>query len=144
MAKEKKSNKLTVAALTQNSFIVKIGGEDVVVAKDKYENAILNMFLASRLRSTLEKHLDEYKKDEKILSPKELRDLAGAARDIAAFSAEVYEANEPISPNSEKPAEQTTDADISFDTLSTPPKVNEDEPTGETPETNGSGPVPSV
>src|SRR5688572_13058816 len=124
MAEKKKSKSNALALLTPNSFVVTLNGETITVAGDKNENAILNMFLAARLRNTLEKHMDTYKADEKILSPKELRDLAGAARDIAAFSAEVYATQDPISPNTEKKADATTDDDpIIFEELSKPPEV---------------------
>lgn len=113
---KKSTKKLAIAMLTPNSFTISVDGESVKVASDKTENAIMNMFLASRMRHVLEQHLDEYKKGEKLMSPRELRDLAGAARDIAAFSAEVYAANEPIAPAQEKPVEQSTD--VNFDILS--------------------------
>jgi hypothetical protein len=137
-AEKKKSKKLAIGSLTPNSFLVNIGGTEVRVPKDKFENALMNMCLSARLRTVLEQHMDEYKKDEKILSPKELRDLAGAARDIAAFSAEVYNASEPIANPSPTQVEQSPGEDISFDTLSTPPTVDQDEPTGETPKADGS------
>jgi hypothetical protein len=136
---KKNTKRLAIGTLTPNSFVVSIAGEQVKVASDKFENAIMNMFLASRLRHVLEEHLDQYKRDEKFMSPKELRDLAGAARDIAAFSAEVYAANEPLAPAQEKPVEQSTD--VNFDILS---DIKPNEPTGEDPKTDSSGPMPSV
>lgn len=134
MAKKDKKPPTTISSFVPKSFTISHAGESVMVPHDAYENALLNMFLAARLRATLEHHMNEYKKDEKILSPKELRDLAGAARDIAAFSAEVYNANEPIANPSPTQVEQSPGEDISFDTLSTPPTVEEEtKPDEQTP-----------
>jgi hypothetical protein len=121
--KKPKSKSSALAQLTPNAFIVPINGTDVTVAANKEENTILNMLLASRMRAVIQKTMEDYKDDEVKFTPKELRDLAAAARDVAAFSAEVYASAEPLG-KTEKPAEQEND--LSFEVLTKP--VEEEKP----------------
>ncbi len=128
MANKKKPSKALVASnLAPKSIIVSVNGENVMVPSDKYENAMLNMYMAARMRKLVEDHLDMYKKDEVKLSPKELRDITAAGRDVAAFSAEVYLNNEPIETGGEKKAQEIEADDIPFNDLSKLPEVKTNE-----------------
>lgn len=132
---KKKSKALVASSLAPKSIVVSVNGEEVMVPQDKHENAVLNFFLAARMRKVFENHLDMYKQDELKMSPKEIRDLAAAARDIAAFSAEIYAANEPIETGGEKKAQEVETEDIPFDDLSKLPEVKD--ATGNPPKTDG-------
>jgi len=135
MAK-KETKAASLSVYTPNSITLKIGTEDVIVALDKQENAFLNMVLASQGRSLIQRALAHWKDQEQIPSPKEMRDIAGAMKDIASFSAEVYATAEPVaSKDPEKQAEKAAE-EINFDDLTKPI-----EPHGEAPEANDSGPT---
>jgi hypothetical protein len=126
MAATKASKKSAIERLTPNAITVRVNGEDVRVATSREEDQIMNMFLAARIRNVLNKTMDDYKNDEVKLTPKEIRDLAAAARDIATFSAEVYAAAEPIK-DSPKPTEAPDATEINFETLHNVPEVIEPE-----------------
>lgn len=131
----KKSTEL--ARLIPNAFVVKRPeGEDLIVASNADENKILNYILASQIRSLIEKNLKEYTNLEKILSPKELKDLADAGRSLAEFSATVYEGPAAVS---EKKAEAIPVDSTDFSQLTT--KKNEDRPSEESPRTDNAGQV---
>jgi hypothetical protein len=84
----------------------------------------MNMIMASQMRAMIQKAMEDYRNDEVKLTPREIRDLAGAAKDIATFSAEVYGAAEPIRPTPPKPTESPTDVtDINFESLHNTPEV---------------------
>lgn len=94
------------------------------------------MVLASQGRSLIQRALSHWKDEAVIPSPKELRDIAGAMKDIAAFSAEVYAAAEPVATKDpEKQAEKAAE-EINFEDLTKPI-----EPHGEAPKANSSGPA---
>lgn len=113
------AKKNAIDRLTPNSKILVVDGEELRLAADKAENTILNMLLAAQGRALITRTLKRYKDLEETPSPKELRDIAAALRDIAAFSSEVYEAAEPISAGmeKEKEAEKADVTDISFEDL---------------------------
>lgn len=122
--KEKKSrvtHKSILDRLTPNAITIVVNGDEVRVPADVGENHFLNMLLASRLRTLIERTMDRYKADEIALTPKELRDLTAAGRDVATFSGEVYQAAEPMR-KEPVPAEPAMN-EISFDSLHTPPEV---------------------
>ncbi len=147
MAEKKKSKVSTLGLYTPEAITLRIGGEDVVVATSKGENAFLNMVLASQGRSLIQRTLAHWKDQDQIPSPKELRDIAGAMKDIAVFSAEVYATADPVpTKDPEKRAEQAED--INFDDLTKPIEPHgkgDDKPDGdtvgdETSETGSAGP----
>ncbi len=110
MARNKSTSLKTLAP---NSFDIGIDGKTVRVAANKYENAIMNMVLASQMRSKIQEMMAKYDAGEMTLTPKELRDLVASAKDIATFSGEVYATAEPIEAE-EKPAEKADVTDIDF------------------------------
>jgi hypothetical protein len=117
MAEKKRKKSELVTNLAPKAFTVAINGDDVLVPANKDENAIMNMIVAARMRHLLQQTMDSYKDDGVKLTPKEMRDLAAAGRDIAAFSAEVYP-NEPVN---ERPNEVAQADDINFEELHTSP-----------------------
>lgn len=132
---EKKKKPVQIVAYTPEAITLSIGGEEVLVATTIQENAFLNMVLASQGRSLIQRALSHWKDEAVIPSPKELRDIAGAMKDIAAFSAEVYAAAEPVATKDpEKQAEKAAE-EINFEDLTKPI-----EPNGEAPKANSSGP----
>lgn len=84
-------SKSALARLTPNSETIVIDGQVVRVATDKAENAILNMILAAQGRAQVQRALKHWSDMDQIPSPKELRDIAGAIRDIAQTTKEIYE-----------------------------------------------------
>lgn len=130
MAKGK--NRSIIANLVPNSFEVSINGREVRIAASKEENTILNMITAGQMRALLQEHVKKYQDTESTLTPKELRDLAAAARDIATFSAEVYVSSEPmVAVASSKEPE----SDIDFEAILTKEDGKQDK---NAPETNDS------
>ena len=97
-----------LALLTPNSIKVEINGKEVRIAANKMENAVLSMLMVGQMRATFEENLKNYQDKEVTFTPRELRDLAAAARDISAFSAEVYNASDPIA-DSDKRTERKAD-----------------------------------
>lgn len=89
-------SKSALARLTPNSTTIVIDGQVVRVATDKAENAILNMVLAAQGRAQVQRALKHWNDMEQIPSPKELRDIAGAIRDIAQTTKEIYEQADAI------------------------------------------------
>jgi hypothetical protein len=122
-----KTSKSTILQLLPNSVSIKIDGEDVRVATDRHENAIMNMILASQLRSKLQTQMKSYTEDEVKLTPREMRDLAAAARDIASFSAEVYGSTEGIGTEKQEKTVEKDDS-MDFSALTVQP-IKEDEGT---------------
>lgn len=103
-----------MARLLPTAIEVKEGDDTIVVAGSPEENRILNYYLAAKIRAILDKAIQRYKDGEVLLTPRELRDLAGAGRDLSEFSATLYKESEPL--NAAKPVEQITDVP-NFDKL---------------------------
>lgn len=89
--------KSTESSLLPNATHVVIDGNTLIVPFDKNENANANKILAAQLRQTLQIALKAYKDGEQTLTPKEINDLATAAKTISQMSKDVYETSEPIS-----------------------------------------------
>lgn len=98
----------TLARLLPKSIEVKADGKAVIVAGNAEENRILNYFLAAQIRDLLEENLKRYKDLEKLLTPRELKELADAGRTLSEYSATVYKEGEPIEPSEQK-VEPTSD-----------------------------------
>ncbi len=82
--------KSALASLTPNAQIVLIDGSELRVPADRAENSVMNMILASQMRNLIQEQIKKYKDADATMSPKELNDLASAARNTAAFSSDVY------------------------------------------------------
>jgi hypothetical protein len=114
MAAEKKRKE--ASSLTPNAITIKVGGMEVTVPTDKAENAMMGIILAARGRAFIHKAIDKWVEGEQIPSPKELRDLAGAIRDINESCGAVFDKIElPSIPT--KVAEKVPDNAIDFSTL---------------------------
>lgn len=96
------------------SFLVPLGAA---------ENKIANQVLASQMRHMIQEHIKVFRDKDTTLTPKELRDLAEAAKSVAQFSGEVYVGNESLITKPEMksaiPSEKPDDA-INFDDLTKP------------------------
>ena len=89
-----KKNKGALARIMPHEM-VNVDGHDVRVPNGKEENITANKLLACSARSLLEDQIKRYRDEGLRITPKELRDLAEAAKSIADFSATVYNDVEP-------------------------------------------------
>jgi hypothetical protein len=85
-----KKKRGTLTRLIPHS-VVTIDGHDVMVPNGPAENATANKLLASQMRHFLQEQIKKYMDSDVQASPKDLKDLAEAASNIAKFSALVYE-----------------------------------------------------
>jgi hypothetical protein len=95
-------------------------GEVMLVPISAEDNITSNKILASKMRRLIEDNMKSY--SGKIMTPKELKELAEAARSVAEFSGEVYKQGEPLEDG--KPTKNVTGSDnsglpdeIKFDAL---------------------------
>lgn len=107
----------TIKRLTPNSVDVKIDGSEVRVAFSKDENAILNMIMASQMRAMIQAAIKSYKDKDAVLSPKEIADLAKAAKDVASFSAEIYSGAGEINKDEKEDKKAGGILDVNFTSL---------------------------
>lgn len=154
MAEKKRKPPASIQTLTPNSFRInadEIDSKILIVPKDRFENAFLSALTAARLRMKLLESIKKWEDEGNTPTPKELADLAKAARDIATFAAEVYAVD------IEQPAERKTEAptmdDVNFNDLVkaemplkpkgaidiTEIEVKKDEQPDQNAETHGSG-----
>lgn len=137
MAKKNKDEK-ALSALIPSAFQVQIpDGKIVTVAGNQDENRILNYILAGQVRQIIEKNLKMYADLEKPLTPKEMKEMADAARSLAEFSAEVYKGPE-VTPQDERKAEALPVVATDFSQLT---KKDEDRGSEGSPQSAGSGEV---
>lgn len=119
MEPKKKKSAGTLARIIGSSVMVKTEGGDVLVPTGPSENKIANMILASQMRHMIQAALKTYSDKQATLTPKEIKDMADAAKAVASFSAEVYATadglvekdNDPKVVSEEKPEE------VSFENL---------------------------
>jgi hypothetical protein len=101
----KKNKEVTTRSLTPNAVTIKVGEMEITVPTDKAENAMMGIILAARGRAFIHKAIDKWVEAETIPNPKELRDLAGAIRDINESCGAIFEKIElPTVPT--KPADK--------------------------------------
>lgn len=132
---------ISIQKLLPHSIEMKIDGRDVRVATDKYENAVLNMIMAAQGRTLIQEALKKWKDMDETPSPKELRDIAGAMRDLAAFSAEIYNTTEPIADKETSPTKPADTAeDLDFSKITSKP-IEVDANNAETPKAGEEAPV---
>lgn len=96
MAADKKKSKTELARLMPNSELVTIDGKEIRVAMDKTENTVHNMVLAAQMRSLLQEQIKKYQEDDIKFTPKEIKELTEAAKNIAQFSGEIYQGSDPL------------------------------------------------
>ena len=122
MAEDRKE-KLAMTKMVPGAIVVKIDNDEIRVATNSEENSILNAILASQGRSLIQQQIKMWKEKEATMSPKELRDLAGAMRDIAEFSAEVYKSNPKLVKNAANPQETDEPATLDMAKLVKPEPI---------------------
>jgi hypothetical protein len=102
------------------SIEVKDENGTLSVPVSKESNSLANKVLITRIRTMIEESIKEWKMKGLSLTPKELRELAGAARDVADSSNLIYGDGEDIVDPSSKPekdAEQVSPEAIDFSNL---------------------------
>lgn len=121
MAQKKKSAAL--ARLVESIEIKNNDGTTLMVPVSAEANDILNKILASQMRSLIQKSMEKFANQDHM-TPKELKELTEAARNVAEFSGEVYKSGEEINEPGEKKVESTADDIIDFSKLKTQPKLD--------------------
>lgn len=87
------------------------------VPVSKEDNSVANKVLITQVRTMISGAIKEYKDKGITLSPKDLRELASAVREVADSSTEIYKDGEDVvPPSTEKKVEALPD-EISFDAI---------------------------
>jgi hypothetical protein len=123
MAKEKKNLTLAKAAsgslqdLIGNSVSVTLDdGTIVLIPADKNGNRIANMVVAAEVRHIIQKSIKTYRDKDMLPTPKDLKDLAEAAKSLANFSGEIYKEDDGGLNEKPKVAERVKPSeDVDFD-----------------------------
>lgn len=113
MAKKKSA---ALARLVQSIEITNADGTTTMVPISADDNATANKILASQMRHLIQRSIEKFGNLD-LMSPKELKDLTEAARNIAEFSGEVYKAGDPIDEPGEKKADAVVADVIDFSKL---------------------------
>ncbi len=114
----------TMQDLIGNSVDIKLpDGGVVIVPTEKSGNRVANMILAAQIRHMIQDSIKTYKDKEMLPTPKDLKDLAEAAKSLHQFSGEVYKEDDPL-PNAPKKIREVAAPadDISFDVAPTDDK----------------------
>lgn len=127
MSKKKSS---ALARLMPSILVKKDDGTTIMVPLGEDENKIANQILASEMRSVIQTTMERYK--SATLTPKELKELAEACRNVAEFSAEVYKGpavitseEKDVTPAGNSPAGSLDS--LSFDKLNQPVEAEAEE-----------------
>lgn len=115
--------------LTPNAIDVKVEGLEFRVPMTISENRIMNMVVASQMRAFMQKQIENYLADEAKLTPKDLADLARAAKDMANATDTIYSGLQL----NESPTEKAVEKEESTVDFSTLTQVKKDEPSGTSP-----------
>ncbi len=97
----------------------------VVIPADRKGNTIANMIVAAEVRSMIQRTIKKYREQDLMPNPKDLKDLAEAARSLATFSGEIYKEDDASLNAQPKKVEKAASeaADVSFDAIEvSPPK----------------------
>lgn len=114
--------------LTPNAIIVSDGEEKVRLPGTKEEAELLNNFVSSKMRNILLDQMKRYKDGDVQFTPKEIKDLAEAAKGIRELTKDMIFPNDALadSPRAMKEAaEQKTEGDVDFSKIAEIPKVVE-------------------
>lgn len=93
MGKEKapKVQKGAIEDLLGNAISVpQANGELLIIPGDKAANKIANMIMAAKIRSLIESSVRTYKEKDMLPTPKDLKDLAEAAKSLNSMTGELY------------------------------------------------------
>lgn len=126
MAKAKKKSS-ALARLVQSIEITNADGTTTMVPISADDNATANKILASQMRNLIQQSIEKFGNMDHM-SPKELKDLTEAARNIAEFSGEVYKAGESIDDPGEKKVDAVVTDVIDFSRLKASQTKPEKEP----------------
>lgn len=113
MAKSKKSGAL--ARLVSSIEISNPDGTITHVPVSAEDNSTANKILASQMRELISKSIHKFGGLD-VMTPKELKELTEAARNVAEFSGEVYKSGEVIE-TGEKRAEPIVEDVLDFSKL---------------------------
>jgi hypothetical protein len=89
-SKKPKKKSVAIDTLTKRSMKVVINGTEVVVPLDKIENTILNNIMASQGRAIVQKAIKDYKDQEQTPTPRELKDLIGAMKEVIDMTGMIF------------------------------------------------------
>lgn len=131
MAKAKKSGAL--ARLVSSIEISNPDGTVTHVPITAEDNSTANKILASQMRELISKSIHKFGGLD-VMTPKELKELTEAARNVAEFSGEVYKSGESIDAG-EKRVEPITEDVLDFSKLKAgKPSETKSDPEGKPPE----------
>ncbi len=114
-------------------------GSYTPVPVDETGNRVANQILASKMRNLIEDSIKKYKDHDTTLTPKELKELTDAAKNVAEFSGDVYRAAEPIAPSGPTPVSTEVIEGIDFGGLKKEEPKPENEDTGSERDKQSSG-----
>ena len=81
----------SLADLIGNSISIKLDdGTMVIVPADVAGNRVANQVVAAEVRHIIQKSIKKYRDQDLMPTPKDLKDLASAAAELARFSGEIY------------------------------------------------------
>lgn len=80
----------TLARLITSIEVKQVDGTILNVPVGQEDNATANKILITQVRSMVTDAIKTYREKGAVLTPKDLRELAGAARDVADSSNEIY------------------------------------------------------
>lgn len=144
MSSDKKKASRQLALLVPNAIRVQVDGGEIFVASNREENSMMNMVVASQIRSVLQETIKRLKERDVTLTPKELKELSDAARNVAEMSDSIYAGSEPITDQTDKDKEknvtgQSTDlSSIDFNVMVKKPEdANKDLQPDQPPDNGG-------
>ncbi len=85
-----------MARLVTSIEVKQPDGSLISVPVSAEDNTKANKIMASKMRSMFESTMKKYQDAEQTLTPKELKEMADAARAIAEFSGEIYKSGDVI------------------------------------------------
>ncbi len=85
-----KRGRSSINQLTPNAIEVTINKKELRVASNKEENNIMNMIVMAQMRHMIQNHIKRYEDEERLLTPKEVKDMADAVKAMAGASQEIY------------------------------------------------------
>lgn len=113
----------TMQDLIGGSVDIKLpDGGVVIVPSEKSGNRIANMILAAQIRTMIQRSIATYQEKEMLPTPKDLKDLASAARELHVFSAEIYKEDDTPLPEPKKVKAPAKEDDVNFDEALEEPK----------------------
>lgn len=86
-----KSTKGSINDLIGNSIsVTESNGDELIIPSDQAGNRVANMIMAAQIRALIQRSMKTYKEKDMLPTPKDLKDLAEAAKSLNQFSGEVY------------------------------------------------------